>query len=129
MCISTSQIPGIYVWMPLLTPARMTITWLGTRLMALKASFSSSSWGISDVVIDVRGTGLGHIRRRNRRQRHPTPPTPLQANGTIYTYYMAGMGVRGKMLHMLDQWIRRDYGLCRSGEGILATEWSSQQKD
>ena len=28
-------------------------------------------------------------------------------NGTIYLLY--GMGVRGKMLHMLDQWIGRNY--------------------
>ena len=30
-------------------------------------------------------------------------------NGTIYLLY--GMGVRGKMLHMLDQWISRNYAV------------------
>jgi hypothetical protein len=30
-------------------------------------------------------------------------------NGTIYLLY--GMGVRGKMLHMLDQWINRNYAV------------------
>ena len=30
-------------------------------------------------------------------------------NGTIYLLY--GMGVRGKMLHMLDQWISKNYAV------------------
>ena len=30
-------------------------------------------------------------------------------NGTVYLLY--GMRVRGKMLHMLDQWISRNYAM------------------
>ena len=32
-------------------------------------------------------------------------------NGTIYLLY--GMGVRGKMMHMLDQWISKNYAVQR----------------
>ena len=51
----------------------------------------------------------------------------LYRNGTVHLRY--GMGVTGKMLHMRDQRISRNYMLCRSGGDTLAIGLSSQQLD